>query len=78
MKYLAMRASSGRWERIGSGSKAVSQRRGDLVAKERMASGLAQGFLAVDGSANGRLQLDGNAAVHKEVTEASGGALIGA
>jgi hypothetical protein len=40
-KYLAMRASSGRWQRTGSGSKAVGQRRGGLAAKKRMAPGSA-------------------------------------
>jgi hypothetical protein len=35
MKYLVMRASSGRWQRTGSESKAVGRRRGGLTAKER-------------------------------------------
>jgi hypothetical protein len=38
-KYLAMRASSGRWQRIGSGSKVDGRRRGGLAAKERTAPG---------------------------------------
>jgi hypothetical protein len=77
-KYLAMRGSSGRWQRTSSGSKAVGQCRGGLAAKERMAPGSTRGFLTVDGSAHGRFQLDGDAAVHEAVTEASGGVLIGA
>jgi hypothetical protein len=77
-KYLAMRASSGRWQRTGSGSKAVGQCRGGLAAKERTAPGSAQGFLAVDGSAHGWLQLDGDTAAHEEAVEASSGVLIDA
>jgi hypothetical protein len=34
MKYLAMRASSGRWQRTSSGSKPVSRCRGGLMVKE--------------------------------------------
>jgi hypothetical protein len=48
MKYLVMRASSGRWQRIGSGSKADGRRRGGLVVKVRMASGCMR--LALSGS----------------------------
>jgi hypothetical protein len=78
MKYLAMRVSSGMWQRTGSVLKVVSQRRRGLVVKERMVSGSARGFLAVDGSARGQLQLDGDAVVHKEATKASSEVLIGA
>jgi hypothetical protein len=38
-KYLAMRVSSGRWQRTSSGSKADDWRKGGLTAKERMAPG---------------------------------------
>jgi hypothetical protein len=33
-KYLAMRGSSGRWQRTSSGSKAIGQCRGGLATKE--------------------------------------------
>jgi hypothetical protein len=36
--YLAMRVSLGRWQRIGSGSKADGRRRGGLTVKERTTS----------------------------------------
>jgi hypothetical protein len=48
MKYMAMRASSGRWQRTGSGSKVVGRRRGGLAVKERTASCSVWGFLAAD------------------------------
>jgi hypothetical protein len=60
------------------GSKAVGWRRGGLAAKERMVPSSARGFLAVDGSTRGWVQLDGDAVVHEEAAEASGGVLIGA
>jgi hypothetical protein len=73
-----MRASSGRWQSTGSGSKAVDRHRGSLAVKDRTTSGSAWGFLKVDGSARERLQLDGDTAVHEEAVEASGRVLVGA